>query len=552
MLGAENSSTESRDESVLIDESAEDVSSSEVRGVDIADRGRNVESLRWRALVGGPVRSMPVVVQQTDMTTSTVESANTSTDNFDTSGTVDQVDVSVGQEVYAGEDLATLEPSSIDSALSQDQSTVTEDQSKLASDQSGQSLQSAEQQLSGVQEQVSTDQSTLQSDQATLANTESQAQGNLTQAQAAATTELGHVSTDSTALTSDESMLGTSEAKLQGAMDSYNAAGCPSPPPGSTANCPQLEGAVTATQSEVTKDQATVNADQVAITNDEQTLQADQLALVKTQVQDQTSFDQSTVRVETDQETLAQAQQSAATDQTLVNQGQQDLSLRVQADQSALAAATAQLETEQMNLKNTTLTAPISGKVVAVNMAHGSPVTAQASTVGTQSGSSKPSSVGPSGPQSGAIEIQGSGSFVAQAVVSGADAGQVAVGDHVTLAISGSEDSVDGRVSSLGMAADNGEGLTTRPVTIAVTGAPPGLYSGMSAQATIVTLHRSGVLAVPSDAVHMKGKRSFVDEVVNGKEVQHTVSVGAIGTKLTQITSGLTTGADVFSKGPTT
>ncbi len=486
-------------------------------------------------------------VQQTDTTSSTVEDANSATENFDESGTVDQVDVTTGEEVYAGEDLATLEPSSLDETLSEDETTLTEDQSKLAADESTESLQTAEQQLTSADGQVSTDQAALQSDHATMASTEAQDQGLLTQAQEAAANQFSQVSADSTTVATDQSKLDTSEANLQGALGDYTVAGCPNPPPGSIANCAQLQGAVTLSESDVTKDQAAVNSDQLAVVGDDTTLQADQLALAKTQAQEETSFESATARVESDQESLAQAQQSAAIDQTLSDQGQQDFNVRVEADQAALATAKAQLAAEEENRHDSTLTAPVSGKVVAVNIAKGAPATAEPSTVGVQGGASSPSSGGSTGATSGAIEIQDSGSFVVQAETSGADAEQVAVGDHATLNLSGSGASVNGIVSSIGMAADNGDDVTTRPVTIAVKGSPPDLYSGMSAQATIVTLHKSGVLAVPSDDLHTAGRRTFVDEVVDGKEVEHTVRVGAIGTKLTQITSGLTAGTDVVT-----
>jgi hypothetical protein len=45
--------------------------------------------------------------------------------------------------------------------------------------------------------------------------------------------------------------------------------------------------------------------------------------------------------------------------------------------------------------------------------------------------------------------------------------------------------------------------------------------------------------------VHTLGTASFVYELKGGKEVEHTVTVGAVGTTLTQITSGLKSGTEV-------
>lgn len=122
---------------------------------------------------------------------------------------------------------------------------------------------------------------------------------------------------------------------------------------------------------------------------------------------------------------------------------------------------------------------------------------------------------------------------------------EIAVGDQVQLVPSGSSTTVYGTVSSLGIVASVSSGVATFPVTVAVTGTPSGLYSGMTAQATIIVLDRSGVLTVPSSAVHTVGTASYVYELHGGKEVEHSVTVGAVGTTLTQITSGLTSGTKV-------
>jgi len=100
-------------------------------------------------------------------------------------------------------------------------------------------------------------------------------------------------------------------------------------------------------------------------------------------------------------------------------------------------------------------------------------------------------------------------------------------------------------VSSLGIVATVSSGVASFPVVVVVTGDPTGLYSGMSADASIIVLERSGVLTVPSSAVHTLGTSSFVYELKGGKEVEHTVTVGAVGTTLTQITSGLKSGQEV-------
>jgi len=52
----------SRDESVLVDEAAQNVGSSELFGVDVADRAASHLGIGWWALAEGPVRTVRVVV----------------------------------------------------------------------------------------------------------------------------------------------------------------------------------------------------------------------------------------------------------------------------------------------------------------------------------------------------------------------------------------------------------------------------------------------------------------------------------------------------------
>jgi hypothetical protein len=181
-------------------------------------------------------------------------------------------------------------------------------------------------------------------------------------------------------------------------------------------------------------------------------------------------------------------------------------------------------------------------------VAVGNEATAGTSVVGaaaaSSSSSSSSSGTGSATP-SYAFEIIGTASFDADASISSADVSEVQVGDQAQLTVSGADAPVFGTVASLGIVATVSSGVATFPVTVAVTGTPSGLYSGMTATTSIIVLDRSNVLTVPSSAVHTLGTSSFVYELSKGKEVEHTVKVGAVGTTLTQITSGLKSGAKV-------
>ena len=100
-------------------------------------------------------------------------------------------------------------------------------------------------------------------------------------------------------------------------------------------------------------------------------------------------------------------------------------------------------------------------------------------------------------------------------------------------------------MSSVGIISTNQSGAESAPVTVMITGAPAGIYPGLSAEANITLMQKTHVLTVPSNAVHTSGTRAFVDELVNGRSVSHDVRVGAIGTNVTQIVSGLSDGTKV-------
>ena len=137
------------------------------------------------------------------------------------------------------------------------------------------------------------------------------------------------------------------------------------------------------------------------------------------------------------------------------------------------------------------------------------------------------------------------GAYAVSTTVSDAEIGQVKVGDQAVITPDGSTAPVFGTVSTVGLLASSSSGVATYPLTIAVTGSPAGLYAGAGASVSIITEQLSNVLTVPTSAVHTVGTRSFVYLLQNGQEVAQPVTVGAAGSGLTQITSGLQSGQQV-------
>lgn len=81
------------------------------------------------------IAASPTTLKQTVSSSGTIEPAQQSDLNFGVSGQVTGVNVAVGQQVTAGQPLATLQSASLSASVAQANSTLASDQSKLRSDQ---------------------------------------------------------------------------------------------------------------------------------------------------------------------------------------------------------------------------------------------------------------------------------------------------------------------------------------------------------------------------------------------------------------------------------
>jgi multidrug efflux pump subunit AcrA (membrane-fusion protein) len=463
----------------------------------------------------------------------TVDDVSQADVNSDVSGSIGSVDVGVGDQVYADETLAATDPSSADATLYEESLALNQDQAQLAADESNQALKSAEAELATVQQEVTTDQSAAAQAQAGLATLQAQNQASLQQEELAVSQAEQALAADTGASTTAQSSLGHDQVALETAQEQFADAGCPKPPPGSTADCTTLASAVTRAQSAVTSDEGTVSSDQSVVENDQQSVQDDQTNLLIAGLNDQSSLTQATAKFTTAELALSVAEASLANAQGGVSQSQREVEVVTQVDAQRVTQVEAQIQAQKDGLRNDRLTAPISGTVKSVQIKPGMEVT------------SAPSELTPaSKPPSAAIVIDSNGSLVAETKVDGSSAASIRVGDPVQLALP-QHPVVDGTVSSVGIISTDQSGGESAPVTVVITGEPPGIYPGVTAEANITLMQKTHVLTVPSAAVHTSGTRTFVYELVNGRSVSHDVRVGAVGTDVTQIVSGLSDGTKV-------
>jgi len=455
-------------------------------------------------------------VQQTTSLSGTIEPVTQANLNFATSGTVATVGVTLGEKVHEGQVIATLQTAQLSAQVDQAVSSLDGAQSALKHDESpsGSSVVADETAVSNAQ-------STLTDDKTALSDASTTNQMSLASAQAA-------VQSAQTALADVTMQLQNDQSTLTAAQDKESV-DCQGDALASSSICTSDENAVTSARSQVTSDENNVTSDQSQVVSDENNVTSTQLHNTETIQQDQRQVTTDASLLSSDHATLTTARDGTYGD-------------LLASDRASVASAESSLETAQQGLTGARLISPISGTVIAVNVTVGAAASADASTVGSPSSSSSSSGSSPSSP---AVEVVSPGTFEVQATASDAQVSKMKVGDEVVITPSGATSIDVGTVTQVGSIATVSSGVVTFPVTIGVKGTATGLYEGASAQLTIFVLQVKHVLTVPSSAVHTLGPRSFVYVLVNGKEVVHPVTVGAVGGTLTQITAGLVPGQKV-------
>ncbi len=258
------------------------------------------------------------------------------------------------------------------------------------------------------------------------------------------------------------------------------------------------------------------------------------------------------------QVTLASAQNRLSTDTTAGASADQ-----LTADQQSLTVAQNSVTDAQQALAGATMTAPFSGTIASVDLTVGEQVSGSSSSSSSSSGSGSGGGSGGSGSfggggSSSALSAASSTTsssastaqvvlidpvhFTVSATVDDTAIGSVKTGLQATITANGSTTPVFGTVSSVGLIASSTSGVTTYPVTIAVTGAQPTLHPGASANVSIIVKQLTDVLAVPTAAIHYSGSTPKVTVVDGSRKIETTVTVGTASGLETQITKGLTAG----------
>jgi multidrug efflux pump subunit AcrA (membrane-fusion protein) len=255
--------------------------------------------------------------------------------------------------------------------------------------------------------------------------------------------------------------------------------------------------------------------------------------------------------------TLAEANLTAAED-SLSSAESGSSSAQVASAQAQVAQAKSNLSAAKTDLAEGALRSTITGTVASVGVNVGDSVGSGSSSGsgssgsgsgGSGNGANSSNSSGSSGSSSSSedIVVISTSSWVVDATVGSADLASIKKGLQAQITPTGATARVFGTVDSVGIVAssDSSSSSATFPVVVAVTGSPSGMYAGASANVTIIVKQVTGVLTVPTAALHSTGGKTFVYVMNGSKQVQTFVTVGTTYGPSTQVTAGLKSGDKV-------
>lgn len=268
---------------------------------------------------------------------------------------------------------------------------------------------------------------------------------------------------------------------------------------------------------------------------------------------------------------IEQARTSVVQAQNGVDSSSADRSPTLDAARSAVAGARVAVTNAQRDLANTTLRAPVDGRITALNGAVGEFVAPSSATTPSAPGADAPipgagSSAGAGAGAGGAggaaaspsrpggaqfLVMQGVSGFSVVAPFQESDATKIAAGQPVELSLDALPDAtLAGTVTSVAPSSTEIASVINYYATIAVNRPDTRLRDGQTARASVITGEARDMLSVPNSAVVRQGDRTSVVVLEpDGRQVPTPFSAGLVGADRTEVTGGLPAGAQVLVTG---
>lgn len=197
---------------------------------------------------------------------------------------------------------------------------------------------------------------------------------------------------------------------------------------------------------------------------------------------------------------------------------------KVKQARAQLASAEVQVAQARLKLEQATLTAPRAGTIIAA-----------AIEVGQQAGTA-----------AAAFTLGDLSSLEVEVLLDQNDIGAIVVGQPATVTVSAFADTrIDGEVTRIAPVAETASGVVLYPVTVALKPTDVAVRPGMTADVSIIAMHRPDVLIIPRQALQAEAGRQYVDVAEAGDAAaarQVDVTVGAITETAVEIVSGLAEG----------
>jgi HlyD family secretion protein len=449
--------------------------------------------------------------------TGTIQPVSQATVMFPTSGQVSSVAVTVGAHVTVGQQLARLNTTSLNNAVSADQAGVATAQAKLADDQSSQT--------SVTDTARTTAPSSAQTSQAS-GHSLSGDQNAVRKAQQRVDGDLALVAAADHKVTAQGAACQSLLAELRSPPTTTTVPPSPSTSPTTTTGPSTSVGDCETLINEVLTDESRTSTDEHALSAAVTTLSTalnKEIAAVGQSAQQ--GADQSA------HQSSHQPGSSGATGQSTRSGGsdratQPASAAQLAADQAAVDAANAELAVARQNLSAATLTSPLAGTVADVTMTAGQSATANSAAA--------------------EVVVIGGGQDEVTTAVTDAQVGQVRPGEQAMVTPDGATRPITGTVTQIGaLGTTTSSGTASYPVTISLDSTSQQLFDGATASVRITLGTANAAVTVPTSAIHTVGGFSVVTTVVDGKPTLARVTVGVRGPVVTQVMSGLRAGDQV-------
>jgi multidrug efflux pump subunit AcrA (membrane-fusion protein) len=441
-------------------------------------------------------------VEEVLQTSGTVDAAHRADLGFATAGTVARVKVALGDTVTAGQVVATLDTTALDTAVTKAKASLARAIAQLASDEDAQA------------QAVSDAASTPQPSKPGGSMPSSPAGGGGTpatlatlKAQQAAVTEAQTAATEAIVAAKD-----ALAAQVAACADAYQQA-TPSTEGDTQQPDATVDGDACSTAlAEVQARQADVSAAQDALAK---ALSALAGTLSKALVASSASSARTTGDSPTSTADPSTSDATGATGGTVT-------AARLASDQASIEQARADLVDARQQRRQAVLRSTRSGRVVALNLARSDEVSA-GDVVAT---------------------VVGGKAVTIETTVPESKIDKVRVGEQVRVTTPGESSGADGTVTAIGLVADSSSGTATYPVTVTVEDPPIALPAGSSALLAIVVATAHDVVTVPTSAITRRasGTGAFVQTWDGTSLSRDAVTIGSVGARTVEVTKGLSAG----------